>query len=122
MRPEGETMISVDEWTPQHPNDKKVALACKDRVQSVVGKADVILFGSRARGNASAQGDFDLLVLVAHSLSAGKGESLNNALLDLEMEEDCIVSEIVLDQESWESPLYRAMPLHDAVDRDGVAL
>ena len=44
-------------------NESRIILRIKDAVRGVLPDSNVILFGSRARGNAAADSDWDVLVL-----------------------------------------------------------
>jgi hypothetical protein len=49
-------------------------------------------------------------------------EQLDNALYDIELEYGAVISTIVFNRQRWSQPCYKAMPLHQHIDRDGVLL
>ena len=55
-------MIPVDDWKPINA-DIELLKHCKKAIRQVVPDADVILYGSRARGDATEYSDYDILVL-----------------------------------------------------------
>jgi predicted nucleotidyltransferase len=84
--------------------------------------AKAILFGSRARGDAEPDSDWDLLVLTKKN----DIESLNRALLGdllhhVEMPNDWIISLIVKNEDDWNNR-YSVTPLFDTIQREGIEL
>lgn len=55
-------MISIDSWRGSSA-DVELLQRCKRAVRQVVPDADVILYGSRARGDADEYSDYDILII-----------------------------------------------------------
>lgn len=91
-------------------------------VHAVVPDADVILYGSRARGDAGPMSDWDFLILVDQPVSWSLVKTLRNRLYDLELETDHIISSIIRTRKEWNSSEYGVMPFKQAVEREGVRL
>ena len=53
----------MDQWQGRQA-DKDLLERCRWAVRHVVPDADIILYGSRARGDAQEYSDYDILVLV----------------------------------------------------------
>jgi predicted nucleotidyltransferase len=104
--------------------DHKGALLCRIReaIHDVEPSARVILYGSRARGDAQPDSDWDILVLLDGPMEPHRTAAIRHRLFHLELEVDIIVSVIVLSHEAWDSPLSCAMPFHANVVREGVEL
>lgn len=96
--------------------DIKATVAC-----SAPG-AQIILFGSRARGDADPESDYDLLILAPAGLTHEAKECLRDSLYDVELAHNVVLSVFVYDLITWDLPIYRAMPLHQHIDREGVVL
>ena len=98
------------------------------RIKRVVNDAEpgarVILYGSRARGDAVADSDWDLLVLLDGPVEHKRADAVRDRIYLLELSEDeCpVLSTIVRGKEEWDSPQYSAMPLHANVEREGLEL
>jgi len=104
------------------PEARDFAEAVKKRIVLYDPKAKAILFGSRARGDAEPDSDWDLLVLTQRA----DIESLNSALLtdllhEVEMPNDWIISLIVRNESDW-IDRYSVTPLFDTIQREGIEL
>jgi predicted nucleotidyltransferase len=115
-------MRPASEWNPGSPEVKAIAEACRKRITAVVPAARVILYGSRARGDAHSDSDYDLLVLLPEGAGAAEELAIDETLYALELQEGAVVSTVMFPRATWNTPPYRAMPLHQAVDREGVLL
>ena len=93
-------------------------------VLEVEPSARIILDGSRARGDAEPDSDWDLLVLVDGPVDHRRADAVSRRLYALSLEQDdCpVLCAIVHSREEWDSPLYRALPFHANVEWEGVEL
>ena len=115
-------MKTFDPWQQSHPHDAAFLARCRNAVQEVAPGATVILYGSRARGNAEPESDYDLLVLVEGRLSRKLEDQIGDRLYALELESGTVLSLIVYEKHTWDTLLCKAMPLHRNVDREGILL
>ena len=95
---------------------KKIKLA----VLSVDDKAELILFGSRARGDSSKDSDWDVLVLTEMETDADFTNKLIDQIFELELEFTQAVSPIIVDKKTWED--WAIMPLYKNIAKEGVAV
>ncbi|MBM4045109.1 MAG: nucleotidyltransferase domain-containing protein [Planctomycetes bacterium] len=102
--------------------DKKLLQECKGIIQRLLPGATVLLYGSVARGRQGPESDYDVLVLTENLLSTREEEEVGDALFDLELEHEVVISLLFFTKEQWGTSLYRAMPLHREVERDGIVL
>jgi predicted nucleotidyltransferase len=114
-------MIPYESWQARTA-DASLLQQCKKAIRAVVPDADVILYGSRARGDAQDDSDYDLLVLVDHSAGVARHEQLISSIYPLELETGAVLTLSIHNRDVWNSKLYEAMPFHENVDRDGVCL
>ena len=84
--------------------------------------ADVVLYGSRARGDAGAESDFDLLSIVPGPISPVARQAVSDAIYEVELERGIVVSCLVCSREQWDAPLWRAAPFRENIEREGIAL
>lgn len=108
-------------WT-SNAADAALLQRCKRAITDVVADAEVILYGSRARGDAHEDSDYDILVIVNGPVDMALEEKMVSNVYPLELETGAVLTLIVYSREQWNSPLYRAMPFHKNVDREGVML
>ena len=102
--------------------DIELLRRCKKAITEVAADADVILYGSRARGDADEYSDYDILVIVDGPADMALEEKIRGNIYPLELETGAVLTLILYNKQQWDSPLYRAMPLHKNIDREGVLL
>lgn len=95
---------------------------CKAAVRAVVPDAQVILYGSRARGDAEDDSDYDILVVVNGPVNMALEDRIRASVYPLELETGAMITVIAFGREEWDSPLQRATPFHENVEREGVLL
>jgi predicted nucleotidyltransferase len=83
--------------------------------------AQVVLFGSKARGAGGEESDIDLLVLTTRKLHWREEDAITAALFDLELHHDVLFNTLIVWAEEWRTGVYRVLPIHDEITRDGVA-
>ncbi len=114
-------MISIDSWT-NSTADVELLRRCKKAIRQVVLDADVILYGSRARGDADKYSDYDILIIVNGPVDMALKEKILSNVYPLELDTGAVLTLITYSKQQWDSALYRAMPLHKNVEREGVLL
>ena len=91
-------------------------------VHEVEPEAEIILYGSRSRGEALAESDWDFLILVDGHIDDERTDRIRHRLYEIEWESGEVISSIVRDRAEWNSDLYRAMPFHQRVQQEGMRL
>ena len=115
-------MRTLDEAAVIAPEDRSLLLACKRIIQGFDPGATVLLYGSVARGTGEPDSDYDVLVLTARSLSMAEQDDVRDAVYELELDREAVISLLFCAMEEWETPLRRAMPLHQNVQAEGIVL
>ena len=115
-------MISYDNWNQKSRETADFLERVQKEIRSIVPEAEIILYGSRARGDAGQVSDWDFLVLVDQPVDRSLTEKIRNHLYDLELETDTIVSSIIRSREEWYSTKYSVLPLKVVVENEGVLL
>ncbi|MBN1361387.1 MAG: nucleotidyltransferase domain-containing protein [Sedimentisphaerales bacterium] len=114
-------MISIDQWQGQQA-DRNLLERCRQAIRRVVPDADLILYGSRARGDAQEYSDYDILVLVDQPVNIALKDQILSSVYPLELETGAMLTVVTYNRRQWQSPPYNEMPFHQNVERDGIAL
>ena len=94
----------------------------KRAVLEVEPDAEIILYGSRSRGDAVPASDWDLLILVEGAQSDSRTDRIRHRLYEVAWDAGEVISAIIRGREEWNSGLYRAMPFHQRVQQEGVRI
>ena len=94
-------------------------------VKKVISKqspnAKVVLFGSRARGNAQPDSDWDVLILVdKERITAKDFEEINYPVFEIGFETDQYISPKLYTFKEWEARKFT--PFYKNVEREGIIL
>ena len=84
-------------------------------------KADVILYGSRARGDERPDSDWDILVLTDYSVDLITERKFRDKLYDLELETGEPLSMFVYSKNDWRTK-QRITPFYENVTQEGVRI
>ena len=101
--------------------DTYIATRIRTEIKRIDPKAKIVLFGSRARGDAKKDSDWDLLILI-DSLNIRESEDLfRDKIYDLELETGEIISMFVYNNKDWTSR-HKITPLYKSIKKEGVVL
>lgn len=115
-------MYSNRELQTFSPNMRHFLRKIQRVVHTIVPDSQVILYGSRARGDAGRFSDWDILILVDGLVDSKLVQHVRDALYDLELESGRIISSILRTSQEWNSPKYAVMPFKNQVEHEGIIL
>ncbi len=95
----------------------KIENLVKQEVIKVDPNAEVILFGSRARGDFRKDSDWDFLVLLDRPLTPGLKSLILDNLYYLELEYNSIISAIIHSKSEWEE--LAVTPIYQIIKKEG---
>jgi predicted nucleotidyltransferase len=101
---------------------EKLLKQAKQAVHEVEPDADIILYGSRSRGDSVSDSDWDFLILVDGPVSEERTDRIRHRLYEIEWECGAVLSSIVRSRNEWNSPRYRSLPFHQRVEQEGKRL
>lgn len=103
-------------------NREKLLEQIRQAVHEVEPDAEIILYGSRSRGDAVRESDWDFLVVVDGPIRDERTDIIRHRLYEVEWESGEVISSIVRNREQWNSVLYQSMPFHQRVVQEGIRL
>ena len=101
---------------------QKLLKQVKQKILEIEPGATIILYGSRSRGDATKDSDWDFLILVNKRYDYKQVEKIRNHLFEVELQSDEILSSIIRSRAEWNSPKYMLTPFYKNVEKEGVVL
>lgn len=95
-------------------------LRCVEAVHRDYPDARIILYGSQARGEATAESDVDMLILLDSEITSQERSAIHDRLYDIGLDCDLVISALIKSIPHWERPISRATPLYQAVQNEGI--
>ncbi len=99
----------------------KILSEIKHSIEKEDASAEIILFGSRARGDNKPTSDWDILVLINSIETCAAEDRFRSNLYELELESGQIISPLVYSKYYWLNRL-KYSPLFHAVKKEGIRL
>lgn len=97
-----------------------------DRIKAVIcevdPQAEALLYGSRARGQADPESDWDLVILLNIPVTEQIKRTIRHRLYEIEWETGEVISCIIHSRVQWDSAPLSETPFHERVSREGVLL
>ena len=100
---------------------KHISTLIKQAIGRIDSKAEIILYGSRARGNERPDSDWDVLILTEYPVDIIQERQFRNALYDLELETGEPFSVFVYSKNDWDTKQI-ITPFYANVTREGISL
>jgi uncharacterized protein len=100
---------------------KKISLLIRKSINLVDPGAEVILYGSRARGEEHPSSDWDVLVLTNYPVDIEKEREFRDKIYDLELETEESFSIFVYSKNNWYTK-QKITPFFHNVTHEGLRL
>jgi predicted nucleotidyltransferase len=100
----------------------KALREAQKRISAEFAVDRIVLFGSIVRGEADEESDVDLLIVLKDPPTHQTRNKISHLLLDVNLEYDANLSGLVVDQEAWDEGLLTVLPIHEAIDEEGLCL
>ena len=92
----------------------------KEKVRAIDPKAEITLFGSRARNEARKDSDWDFLILSTMPVTDEFRQSILRKILELELESEQTISVLIRAKKDWDN--FNITPLYKNIAREGITL
>ncbi|RJP22945.1 MAG: nucleotidyltransferase domain-containing protein [Candidatus Omnitrophota bacterium] len=100
--------------------DKLIVNKFKSLLQEQLPVHEVILFGSRARGNADPESDMDVLVVLADKYTVKERRKVSICAWEAGFEHGIVVAPVVYSQDEWDNGPERYSPFVRTVMAEGI--
>jgi len=111
-----QSILSLDE------NTKQLLAKLKNLLRQRAPQAELMLYGSAARGTREPESDYDLLVLLDKPLAKKEMAAIQESVYNLELEHEVVISLAFYTVDEWNRPISRVSPFHQAVEKEAIRL
>jgi uncharacterized protein len=101
--------------------EQEIRNQIKKSVRELEPGSEIILYGSRARGDEREDSDWDLLILVPYTADLKEEQRFRHKLFDLELQYGMAISTTVKSKAEWEGR-FRVTPLYRNIHNEGIRL
>ncbi len=95
-------------------NDRNAVLTASEMLTT--------LFPAKARGDDDEESDIDFLLLAFRPISWEERKAINDALFDLEMSYNVVISTLITTEQEWYEGAFSVMPIFNEVETDGIVI
>lgn len=105
---------------PLKDKDKRAIQKACSKLKEKYDIQEMILFGSKARGDDDEDSDIDLLLLTVRPIHWKERRAIINTLFDIELTYDVLFNIIVHPISEWYTGICTVFPIYDEISKDGV--
>ncbi len=84
--------------------------------------SNVILFGSKVRGEDDEHSDIDFLLVTSRALHWKEEKAVVGISFDIGMEHDVIFSPLFASSDEWDGGIFMQFPVYEEISRDGAII
>ena len=101
-------------------NELDAIYKLKNELSKSFPEVELILFGSKVRGDFEEFSDIDILILLDREVDYILKDSIIEIAYDIELQYDIVFGFIIENNNSWRSPRYKVTPLYQNIQREGI--
>jgi predicted nucleotidyltransferase len=105
---------------PLSENERQAVGVARRILRTKFPITQIILFGSKVRGDDDEESDVDLLLLTNRKIAWNERKAIIDALFDIELCYDVVLSPLIVPEQDWNKGTFSVMPIHEEVAREGV--
>jgi predicted nucleotidyltransferase len=94
----------------------------KQAVHATEPEADIMLYGSRARGEAHAESDWGFLILLNGVVDEARTDAIRHRLYEIEWNCGEVLCSMVRSRQEWDSSLQQATPFAKILREQGIRM
>jgi predicted nucleotidyltransferase len=107
----------------QLPQPLREALrTAHDQITTEFAVDRIVLFGSLVRGEADAESDVDLLIVLPRHPTWQMRDRITSLILNVNLEYGTNLSECIIDRQTWDEGLPSVLPIHQEIEAEGMRL
>ena len=103
------------------PNDERIARLLKRQIQSMAPVRRLVVYGSRARGNASEDSDLDVFIELSQITPALRRQ-ISDIAWEVGFSEGMVISTFVATTQAITNSPLSANPILKAIQSEGIAV
>jgi uncharacterized protein len=104
------------------PHEQNIMFLIRNKIRERDGQAEIVLYGSHARGDFNAESDWDILVLLdEENVSKITEQKFRHDLFDIELEIGEPISVFVYSKKVWNSN-YAITPFYQNINKEGILI
>ncbi|MGZ9082173.1 MAG: nucleotidyltransferase family protein [Rhodoplanes sp.] len=103
-------MRTLDE-VPLTANERQAIEAAAATLRARFPVTDLVLYGSKARGDSDPESDIDLLVLTSRPLDVEEQSGMWSHLHEISMRFGVLLSPLTVDARSWREGVHSVLPI-----------
>ncbi|MCP2519535.1 nucleotidyltransferase domain-containing protein [Candidatus Aminicenantes bacterium AC-708-M15] len=102
--------------------EKDALRELKKKLSKIFPNIEIIIFGSKARGDFEPESDIDLLILIDNEVDTTIEEKINEVIYDIELKYNVVFGKIIESKKFWNSPHHIITPIHKYIEKEGIVI